>query len=389
MVTLEPPDVATLASMLRSANADHLAVLPRGGGTKLTWGTPPARLDAVLSTIRLNAPIDHAAGDLVATVPAGASLASVNASLAREGQWLPLDPPFSDRATIGGIVATNDSGPRRHRYGTPRDLIIGIEMALVDGRIAKAGGRVVKNVAGYDLSRLLCGSFGSLAVVTSATFKLSPAPPASRTIVATLKDSHKLGALTQALNEAPLTPSTIELDSPPLRLLVRFESTESAADRQASAAAVICEQYGATTTKLSRAVERDAWTAYENELWDSRDTIVKIAVLPTDVATMIDHVQRVGAQQAITCHIGGRAALGIIVVRLSGASEKHPAAIIDLRQEATARRGSAVVLASESSVKARVDPWGDVGDHLSLMRAVKARFDPSGTLSPGHGPGGL
>ena len=133
----------------------------------------------MLSTLGLNAPVDHVAGDLVATVPAGASLDAVNDVLRRERQWLPLDPACSNRATIGGIIATNDSGPRRHRYGTPRDLIIGIEIALADGRIAKAGGRVVKNVAGYDLSKLLCGSLGSLAVITSATFKLAPLPPAS------------------------------------------------------------------------------------------------------------------------------------------------------------------------------------------------------------------
>src|SRR6185295_11544977 len=157
-----------------------------------------------------------------AILPAGASLAHVNEVLGREGQWLPLDPPLSDRATIGGIVATNDSGPRRHRYGTARDLIIGIEMALVDGRTAKAGGRVVKNVAGYDLSRLLCGSFGTLALIVSATFKLAP-----------------------LLAAAPLTPSAVELDSPPARMLIRFETTPGAAEQQAAAACDLCTRHEA------------------------------------------------------------------------------------------------------------------------------------------------
>ena len=139
----------------------------------------------MLSTARLSGPIDHCAGDLTVTAPAGARLAAVNRLLAAERQWLALDPLASDRATIGGIVATSDSGPRRQRHGTPKDLIIGVEMALADGRLAKAGGRVVKNVAGYDLARLLCGSFGCLAVITSATFKLAPLAPASRTVVVT------------------------------------------------------------------------------------------------------------------------------------------------------------------------------------------------------------
>ena len=180
---LEPPDVGALASILRAANANGQTVLPRGSGTKLAWGPVSPPIDTVLSTRRLESPIDHRPGDLIATIPAGATLAAVNELLGREHQWLPLDPQVSPDATIGGIVATNDSGPRRQRYGTPRDLIIGVEMALADGRTAKAGGRVVKNVAGYDLSRLLCGSFGSLAVMTSATFKLAPLPAASRTVV--------------------------------------------------------------------------------------------------------------------------------------------------------------------------------------------------------------
>ena len=138
-VVLEPADATELAAMLQWADAEGLAVVPRGAGTKVDWTPPPPRVDAVLSTTRLNTPIEHCAGDLTVTVPAGASIAAVNRLLAREGQWLPLDPAYAGRATIGGIVAANDSGPRWQRYGTPRDLIIGIEMALASGRVAKAG----------------------------------------------------------------------------------------------------------------------------------------------------------------------------------------------------------------------------------------------------------
>src|SRR5712692_10442888 len=245
LAVLEPSNAATLAEMLGWANAQRLAVVPRGAGTKLQWGAAPLRVDVVLSTAGLNAPVDHCAGDLTATVPAGASLAAVNQIIGREHQWLPLDPAASDRATIGGIIATNDSGPRRQKHGTPRDLIIGVEMALVDGRTAKAGGRVVKNVAGYDLGRLLCGSFGTLAVITRATFKLTPSPPASRTIVATAQHARGLTDLALAIAAAPLTPSAIELQSPPPRLLIRVETTEAAADRQASAALKLCREHGA------------------------------------------------------------------------------------------------------------------------------------------------
>src|SRR5215467_1600973 len=196
---IEPIDAAGVAAALSQASASGRSVVVRGAGTKLA--SRPS--DVILSTARMTQGVDHVAGDLVATLPAGISLEAANEILRREGQWLPLDPPRSERATIGGIVATNDSGPRRHRFGAPRDLIIGIEIALVDGRVAKAGGRVVKNVAGYDLSKLMCGSLGTLAVVTSATFKLSPVAPSSRTLVASLADLRRLSTLALTLANTP------------------------------------------------------------------------------------------------------------------------------------------------------------------------------------------
>src|SRR5262249_38432728 len=164
-------------------------------------------------------PIDHCSGDLTATLPAGATLAAVNQTLERERQWLAPDPPSADRATIGGTVATNDSGPRRPRHGTPRDLIIGVEMALAHRPGCRAGGKVVKNVAGYDLARLLCGSFGSLAIITHATFKLAPAPPASTTVMVSAAQAGPLAELALAVAAAPLTPSAIEIEAPGARLL--------------------------------------------------------------------------------------------------------------------------------------------------------------------------
>ena len=174
--TIEPASIDDVADALRQASVNRHRVLIRGAGTKLSWGAPadaPAP-DLALSTTKLNAILAHRHGDLTAKVQAGATLADVNRALAQHRQWIPLDPPWADRATIGGVVATNDSGPRRHRYGAPRDLVIGMEFVRADGVAAKAGGIVVKNVAGYDVSRLLTGSFGSLAVVVNATFKLFP-----------------------------------------------------------------------------------------------------------------------------------------------------------------------------------------------------------------------
>jgi glycolate oxidase FAD binding subunit len=383
---VQPSDAASLAAKLKWANAEGLAIAVQGAGTKQDWGAPASRADVVLSTLRLNEPVDHVAGDLVATVPAGAALDAVNNVLRLERQWLPLDPGVSHLATIGGVIATNDSGPRRHRYGTPRDLIIGIEIALADGRTAKAGGRVVKNVAGYDLSKLLCGSLGSLAVITSATFKLSPVAPMSYTVVATVADAPSLGALALAMATAPLSPSTIEIQSPPHRLLIRFETSPNAAEQQTLAAIRVCAALGATTETLSGEAETFAWRAHERHLASGGGTVVKLAIRPTDVAEMLVKIERLAGKHLVEHAVVGRAALGVIFARLGGDLIQLAATITDLRREAMARHGSAVLLSAPPDLKAQLGAWGPIGDAAPIMRAVKSRFDPRGTLNPGRGP---
>jgi glycolate oxidase FAD binding subunit len=378
--------------MLEEANARGQHVVPRGGGTKLDWqaGTSPAA--AVLSTARLGPPIEHAPGDLIATLPAGAALDDANKELGRAGQWLPLDPPFSKHATIGGIVAANDSGPRRHRHGSPRDLIIGIEIALADGRTARAGGRVVKNVAGYDLARLLCGSYGSLAVVMSATFKLAPLPQSSTTIVAEAAGAAPVGQLVQAVHAAPLTPSAVELRSAAGRashsVMIRFETTSQAAERQAAAAAAICERHGARVTMLTGDDELTLWRDYETELWERRGTLAKISVLATQVGATLDRLADVCDTQSLDWRAGGRAALGVLIARVSGSAEGQRDAVTELRRDAVEQGGSLVILSSDSSAAGDLDRWGNIGDALPVMRAIKARFDPKGILNPGCGPWG-
>jgi len=192
-VVIQPETAAEVAEALRQASEARTSIVIRGAGTKDGWGRPPSRIDAVLDMRRLNRILAHEHGDMTATIEAGASLREVNAALAIHGQTLPLDPPHGDRATIGGLLATNDSGPLRHRYGTPRDLVIGIQLATTDGVLSKAGGQVVKNVAGYDLSKLVTGSFGSLAAIVSATFKLSPILAASKTMIMAVDDAAQLG----------------------------------------------------------------------------------------------------------------------------------------------------------------------------------------------------
>jgi len=388
-LVVEPPTADALAATLAWAAGEGLRVLPRGGGTKPGWGPPRAGVDLVLSTARLDALLAHRHGDLTATVQAGAPLARVNAELARHGQWIALDPPFAERATIGGIVATNDSGPRRQRHGAPRDLLIGIAMARADGVLAKAGGIVVKNVAGYDLGKLLAGSFGTLAVITEATFKLAPLPPASRTVVAGPAGLDPLGALAMALAGGQLVPTAIELALPPGELLVRFESAEAGAVGQAEAAADLARAQAGDARIVSGEEEAALWAAHAARPWAGPGAVVRLSLLPSELADQVGWLQKTCSAESVGPEIVGRAGIGLLLVRLDGPPEAQARVVTGLRARLPAGRGSAVVRRGSPELRALLDPWGPLGDGLALMRSVKARFDPAGILAPGHGPGGL
>jgi glycolate oxidase FAD binding subunit len=377
-----PHDVASLAALLAQADRDRTPLYARGGGTKSGWWAGAAGRAAILSTTGLAPQIDHCAGDLTATVGAGMTLAAVNAALARSGQWLPLDPPAADRATIGGVIAANDSGPRRHKHGAPRDLIIGVEMVRADGTVARAGGKVVKNVAGYDLARMLCGSQGSLAVIASATFKLAPLAAVSRTVVATARNARACADLALAVSAAPTAPSAIEIESPPHRLLIRFESTARAADAQADTAASLCITRGADARVVADDEERVLWSGYEQTAWGGTidGVLVKVSVLPTDVGELLDHEG--------TSLASGRAALGVVYLRSDDVGSA-PAWLDQLRRLTRRRGGSAVVVKASPALEGRLDVWGELPGSRSLTRALKGRFDPNNILNPGGGPGGL
>src|SRR5271163_3191861 len=201
-LVLEPADEQQLAAVLRLANDANLAVIPRGGGIKLSWGNPPTRADVILSTARLDKIIEHAWADLTVSVEAGCTIHKLQSALAQHGQRLALDPLRPEQATIGGVLSTNDSGPLRLRFGALRDLIIGITLALPDGTLAKSGGKVVKNVAGYDLPKLATGSLGTLGIITQAIFRLHPIPRETRILSFSIPEDSPSGASMNALLHA-------------------------------------------------------------------------------------------------------------------------------------------------------------------------------------------
>lgn len=367
---------ADVAALVVEAGAARRAVVPSGSATKLAWGGQPLATERTFSTRGLVEPLHHFAGDLVAVLPAGLTLSEANAILARHGQWLPLDPAWPEHATIGGLVATNDSGPRRHAHGAPRDLIVGIEVVLADGRIARAGGRVVKNVAGYDLSRLFCGSHGSLGVITSATFKLAPLAAASTTIVGRFPTLKQALAAAAALAMAPVTPSAFELQMPAPALLVRFETTARASREMGRVAMDHMRAHGASPEALEGGDEAREWDRHLPAVFQQRSAVVKVSTLPTGIEALFDAMKSTSVEWAAI----GRAALGVMSVGFNGGDSEIASAIGSLQASARAHSGHVQLLEASPCVRQLVTPAPSSA--AALMHAVKRQFDPLAIFPP-------
>jgi glycolate oxidase FAD binding subunit len=347
---VQPGTPQGVASALAEANAAKRLVAPRGGGSKTAWGNPGAHADVVLSTERLNRVIEHAWADMTVTVEAGCTVAVLQSTLALHGQRLAIDPLWPERATIGGILATNDSGALRLRFGSLRDLIIGITVALPDGTLAMSGGKVVKNVAGYDLPKLMTGALGTLGVITQAIFRLHPLPANVQTLSAKLETMQAAQALMLAIQDSQLAHSALQVRTSALEVDILLEGTE---------AGIAAQQKFVSTLGPFQVSSPDVWTARE-QLW-SDGMIVKFSVLPSEIAS-------VQAANAVV------QATGIGYARLERAAD---AAL--LRRDLEAKGGSLMILTPSD-----LDAWGTPGDALPLMRAVKQQFDPDFILNRGR-----
>jgi glycolate oxidase FAD binding subunit len=374
---VEPATADEVADVVREAAAQRERIIICGSGKPDDWPFP-ADADVLLSSRRLNRLIAHRHGDLTATVEAGARLGDVNRELARHNQWIPLDPPWADELTIGGIVATNASGPRRHRYGAPRDLIIGVEMVRADGVRAKAGGIVVKNVAGYDVSRLLTGSFGCLGVITAASFKLYPRPQASRTIRIDVPSFKVVQELAAAIDRAQLTPTAVEVQVPPLRALVRFESIDASVAQQSAGVSDIAASLGLRADVLDGADEAREWDTHAARPWGGTSVVASVSCLPADLGATLEAIDHAtgGRFDAI-----GRAAIGALLVRIDLPQEKQRLAIETLRSRVPPDRGSVVLRRASRDLANAVGIWGNVGSAMRVMRSVRQSLDPQGTLN--------
>ena len=378
----EPDSPQAFADALKHASGERLPTVIRGGGTKLTWGRPPAAVDLVVSTTKLNRLIAHRHGDLTATIQAGMTLRDLNAALNAERQWLPIDHAF-DEATIGGIVATNDAGPSRHRNGTPRDLVIGITLALTDGRLVKAGGTVVKNVAGYDLGKLVSGSHGTLAGIVDVTFKLVPVPQSSATLVAWYADSTRLARDAAALDASQIEPAAFDIrvedGERPYQLKLRIATSPAARDAQIAAARALISGDGAVLTDVA---ERATWAAQLDTMSEG-DATVRFGWLPARLPPVLKLLEEMRSVDGVGVTFTGRV-LGAGVARLTGEVAALAAAIGRLRGSADV--GNVVLLRGSHDLKERVDVWGPGQASDRVARAVKKTLDPMGILNAGRGP---
>ena len=392
-LVLSPETGAEVATALKRASDARQSLVIRGAGTKDGYGRPASRIDVILDMHRLNRILAHEHGDMTATIEAGASLRHVNVALALHGQMLPLDPPFADRATIGGLLATNDSGPLRHRYGTPRDLVIGVQLATTDGTLAKAGGQVVKNVAGYDLSKLITGSFGSLAAIVSATFKLAPRPAASKTMRLGVRDGEALSAAVRMVMASQLEPVTFEVraESAPdvaqafrLAVLVRFASLPEVVNAQVEQAQAGLKTCTTAMELLDGDAERSLWNGHATQLWDEPGAIVRASWLPASIGSALNALERLATDASAAMSLVGRAAVGAGHIRIDADTAAQAAIVEQLR--ASRVFGNVVIVRGSPELKAMVDVWGSHGDRQPLFESLKRTFDPNGTLNAGRGP---
>ena len=384
-IVAEPGSAEEVAAILSRCSQTGIAVIPRGAGTKLSWGNPPRAADLVLSTKRLNRVIEHAHSDLTATLEAGCTVEHFQQALGVHGQRLALDALWPERATIGGMLATNDSGSLRVRFGALRDLIIGATIVLPDGTVAKSGGKVVKNVAGYDLQKLMTGSFGTLGIITQATFRLYPVPKQARTFSARFTDAENADRFALRLLDSQLTYTGIQLraEDRQFHIDVRLEGAVEALDAQVRQLETLARDSGLL------AIPDDIWREREKLFGDCSAAVLKISVLPSQLAWSVNLIASTCAAQNLRWSYAAQAfGTGILKIK-ANEEERLVSAIRSMRAAVESQYGSLVVLHIPLSLRSKIDAWGATPDSIGLMRRVKERFDPAGILNPGRFVGGI
>jgi glycolate oxidase FAD binding subunit len=390
-----PASTQEASDLLRVAAEHHLAVVPRGAGTGLGWGAAPSSCDLVIDLQAMDQVIEHAAGDLVARVQAGATIGHLASVLASAGQELALDVPAD--ATVGGVVATGTAGPRRFRYGAPRDLLIGITIVRADGVVAHAGGKVVKNVAGYDLGKLFSGSQGTLGLITEATFRLHPRPAAVAWITGDYgSDRARAASAVASAAGSALVPSAVELawSAAFLRVSVLLEGTESGVTERARRMSELIASAGGTPIVARSDVPFPWWDMVPAA--GSPSIVIRVSFWLSRLADVLDALAAAGASAGLRPVVSGPAGAGVLYACLDrGTSAEDATRFVLLlrdrlgfpggsaprrRRQGAQPRGSVTVLAAPPAVMTASGPVPGA----ALMQAVKDQFDPEHRMFPGR-----
>jgi glycolate oxidase FAD binding subunit len=381
---VSPGTEKELASVLRCADEAGLSVIPRGGGTKLEWGNPPKRCDLILSTSRLSKILDYAWADLTVSVQAGCTLQVLQEMLAQIGQRLALDALWPERATVGGVLSTNDSGALRLRFGALRDLIIGVTLALPDGTLASSGGRVVKNVAGYDLPKLATGALGTLGVITRAVFRLHPMCPTSLTLSFSTANTEEMQQKILAIQDSKLAHTALQVRCEKRTLCVAdilLEATEAGLSAQREQFEKIAGPVNEGASQVWRARQDLCSGGTENS------AVLKVSILPAALAKASAIIEKLVANANVTYKAVFQAT-GIGWLRLDGQANDLLRVVRELRAALESDGGSLFIADCPKELRAE-DAWGNAGDALVVMRALKHRLDSRNTLNPGRFVGGI
>ncbi len=393
-----PETQTQLSDVVTCCNKNNWAILTCGSGSKLHWGglvkvdpTIHHQGIIVVSSDRLNRIIEHAVGDLTVTVEAGMKYAELQATLAKTGQFLAIDPAYPENATIGGIIATADTGSLRQRYRGVRDMLLGISFVRSDGKIAKAGGRVVKNVAGYDLMKLFTGAYGTLGIISQVTFRVFPIQEASGTVVL-LGEKNNIAQATQTLLSSALTPVAVDLISSNLveqldlgkgvGLIVRFQTIIDSVEEQSNRVLEVGDKLGLNSTRYHN-YESELWEKLKQKIWhyqENTEVICKIGVMPNKAVETLNYQ-------------GLETGLGLIHAGV-GLGELHfnsvtPETILELRRWCESVGGFLTVLAAPLEMKEKLDVWGYNQNALDIMRGIKQKFDPKNILNRHSFVGGI
>jgi glycolate oxidase FAD binding subunit len=389
----EPSTVEEAGEAVRESARGGKVLAFVGGGTDLELGAAPSKIDAVVRTNRLARIVEHAPSDQIVVAEAGMTLEGLQAVLASQRQRLALDPPLPDRATVGGIIAANAYGPRRARFGSVRDLIIGISFLRADGVLARGGGKVVKNVAGFDLPKLMVGSLGTLGLITTATFRVHPLPEEEITLLLPGRTAAGVRSLVRGIKEAQLEPISVVAvwrEAGRFDVAVRFEGFRAGvAEQRERLTGLVRGEAGSACEPLDEAAARAFWSRHD-ELRTVAPVRAKLAALPAHIERMAADILPGLLAALPDPGFLWYATLGLGFLSGSSADAASEAgAILAARERLAGLGGTLILQAAPAAIRERVDVWGQPPPALALMRSVKNRLDPQARLSPGRFVGGI